>query len=134
MSLAGGIWKEFRTQFTFTEFKYECQICVVRIKLASTEHQEMNEQVKVTWRTLRTIARSLMVHAQFLEAYIHFTFMYTADHILPVLPIKYLINEYGEPTTTFKLFTDTKPSIPHLHVYFFRVLYEKLLQILGKRR
>ena len=91
------------TQFTFTEFKYECQICVVRIKLASTEHQEMNKQVKVTWRMLRTIARSLMVHAQFLEAYIHFTFMYTADHILPVLPIKDLINEHGDPTTTFKL-------------------------------
>ena len=42
-----------------------------------------------------------------------------AGHILPVLPIKYLINEDGEPTTTYKLATGTKPSILHLRVLFF---------------
>ena len=49
--------------------------------LAAPEHQEMNKQVKVTWRLLRTIVYSLMVHARFLEAYIHFTLMYATDHI-----------------------------------------------------
>ena len=61
--------------------------------LAAPKHQEMNGQVEITWSTLRTLAHSLMVHARFSEVYIHFAFMYTTDHILPVLPIKDLINE-----------------------------------------
>ena len=32
--------------------------------LAAPEHQEINGQVEVTWRTLHTIAHSLMVHAR----------------------------------------------------------------------
>ena len=77
--------------------------------LASPEHQEMNVQVKVTWRTLRTIARSLMVHTRFSEVYIHIAFMYTTNHIFLVIPIKDLINEYSDLTTPFKLATGMKP-------------------------
>ena len=55
--------------------------------LAAPEHQEMNGKVEVTWRTLRTIAHSLMVHARVSEAYIHFALMYMTYHILPVLLI-----------------------------------------------
>ena len=76
------------TQFTLTEFKEECQICGFRLTLAAPEHQEMNRQVEVTRRTLRTVAHSLMVHAIFTEVYVHFVLMYTIDHIFPVLPIK----------------------------------------------
>ena len=54
------------TQFTSTEFKEECQTYGVHLTLAAPEHQEINGQVKVTWRTLRTIAYSLMVHARVL--------------------------------------------------------------------
>ena len=70
----------------------------------------MNVQTEVTWRTLRTIAHSIMVHARVSEAYIHFTLMYTTDHIFLVLPIKDLINEDGEPTTPFKLATRVASS------------------------
>ena len=52
------------TQFTLTKFKMGFQIFGVCLTLASPEHQEMNGQVEVTWRTLRTIAHSLMVHAR----------------------------------------------------------------------
>ena len=52
------------TQFTSKEFKEECQTCGVRLTLAEPEHQEMNGQVEVTRRTLRTVAHSLMVHAR----------------------------------------------------------------------
>ena len=69
----------------------------------------MNGQVEVTWRTLRKIAHSLMVHARVPENYIHFALMYTTDHIFSVLPIKDLINEYGYPTTPHKPATCTKP-------------------------
>ena len=80
------------TQFVSTYLKEECQTCGVNLMLASPEYQEMNMQFEVTCRTLRTIAHSLMVHARVLEAYIHFTLMYTKYHIFPVLPIKDLIN------------------------------------------
>ena len=76
----------------------------------------MNVKVKVTWIMLHTISHSLMVHARFLEAYIHFILMYTADHIFPILPIKYLIDKDGEPTMPFKLATGMKPSISYLCV------------------
>ena len=82
-------------QLTSTDFKDECQTCGVRLTLVAPEHQEMNGQVEVTWRTLRTVSHSVMVHSRFLEVYVHFALMYTTDHIFPVLPIKDLINEDG---------------------------------------
>ena len=88
------------------------------LTLAAPEHQEMNGQVEVTWRTLRTVAHSLMVHDRVPEVYVHFALMYTTDHIFPVLPIKYIINEDGDPTTPHRLATGTKPSVSHLRVLF----------------
>ena len=78
----------------------------------------MNGQVEVTWRTLRKIAHVLMVHARVPEIYVHFTLMYTTDHIFPVLPIKDLVNEDEYPTTPYKLTTGKKPSVSHLRVLF----------------
>ena len=78
----------------------------------------MNRQVEVTWRMLRTISRSLMVHARVSEVYIHFPLMYTTDHIFPVLPIKDMINEDSDTTTPFKLATGTQPSLSHLCILF----------------
>ena len=106
------------TQFTSAEFKNECQTHRVCLTLAAPEHQEMNGRVEVTWRRLRTVEHSLMVYAIVLEAYIHLAFMYMTDHIFPVLPIKDLINEDGDPTTPHKLATGTKPSVSHLRVLF----------------
>ena len=59
-----------------------------------------------------------MVNARVLESYIRFAFMDTTDNIFPVLPIKDLINEDGNPTTPFKLATSTKPSVSHSRVLF----------------
>ena len=100
------------------EFKDECRTHGDRLTLAASEHQEMNGQVEVTWRTLRTVAHSLMVYARVPEVYVHFTLMYTTYHIFPVLPIKDLINEHGDPTTPHKLATGTKPSVSHSRVLF----------------
>ena len=71
----------------------------------------MNGKVEVTWRTLRTVAHALMVHARVPEIYVHFTLMYTTDHIFTVLPIRYLINEDSDPITPHRLATGTKPSV-----------------------
>ena len=86
--------------------------------LAATEHQEMNGQVEVTRRMLRTTAHSIMLHGIFSEGYIHFALMYTTYHIFAVIPIKDLINKDGDPTTPFKLATGTKPSVSHLRMLF----------------
>ena len=83
---------------------------------------------------MHKIAHSLMVHARVLEAYIHFVLIYTTDHIFPGLPIKDMINEYGDPSMPFKLAKGKKPSVSYLRVLFFHVLYGKLLRMLTKRR
>ena len=87
--------------------------------LAAPEHQEMNGKFEVTWRTLCTIAHSLMVHPRVSEVYIHFVIMYTVYHIFLVLPIKYMTNEDGNPTKPHRLATGTNPSVSHLRVLFF---------------
>ena len=106
------------TQLTLTELKQECQTCGVFLTLEAPEHQEMNGQVEVTWRTLRIIAHFIMLHGRVSEAYINFALMYTIDHIFPVLTIKYLINEDGNLTMPFKLATSTKLSVSYLRVLF----------------
>ena len=107
------------------ELKYECQTCGVCLMLEAPEHQDMNGQVEVTWRTLRTFTHALMVHARVPEVYVHFALIYTTDHIFPVLPIKYLINEDGDPTTPKKMATGTKPSVSHLRMLFCRCVVQK---------
>ena len=57
----------------------------------------------MTWRTLRTVAHYIMVHARFPEVYVHFILMYTTDHIFPFIPIKYIINEYECQTCGVRL-------------------------------
>ena len=120
-------------QFTSTEFKEEFQNSGVNLTLAAQEHQEMNAQVKVTWRTLRKIAHYLMVHARVLEAYIHFALMYTADHIFTVLSIKDLINEDVDPITPYKLATGMKPSVSHLRVLFCPCVVQKATVHVGTK-
>ena len=71
----------------------------------------MNGQVEVTWRTLQTTASSIIVHAWVLYEYIHFVLMYKTHQIFTVFPIKYLLNQDGEPTTPHKLETGTKLSV-----------------------
>ena len=105
----------------------------MHLKLEAPEHQEMNGHVKLIRRTLRTIEHSLMVHARVLEAYIHFVLMYTADHILPMLPVKYLVNEDGDPTMPFKLATGTKPSVSNLHVLLCPCVVQKATAHIDKK-
>ena len=66
-----------------------------------------------------------MVHTRILEAYIHFTLIYTINHIFPVLTIKDLINKDGNPTTPFKPATGTKPSLSHLRMLFYPCVVRK---------
>ena len=71
-----------------------------------------------------------MVHAQVSDKYIHCAVMYTTDNIFPVLPIKHLVNQCGEPNMPQKLVTGTKPSVSKPRVLFSHVLYERQLHML----
>ena len=51
--------------------------------------------------------------------------MYTTEHIFPVLLIKDIINEDGDPTTPYKMATGTKPSVSYLRVVFFPCVVQK---------
>ena len=79
------------------------------------------------------ISHSLMVHARVSEDYIHFALMYLEDHIFPVLAIKYLMNQNGEPTTPSKLATGTKPSMLHLCVLFCPCFVQESTAHFGER-
>ena len=93
----------------------------------ASEHQEINGQVEVTWRTLRTVANSLIAPARVPEVYVHFALMHTIDNIFLFIPIKYLMNEDGDPTTPHKLATGTKPSVSHLRVLFCPCVVHKAM-------
>ena len=121
------------TEFTSINFQDECQTRGVWITLEAMEHKEMNVQVKVTLRTFHTIAHSLMVHAQVSDVYIHLPLMYTADHILPVLPIKELISKDSDPNTPNKLATCMKPSIFHLRILFCPCVVRKSTTHVGTK-
>ena len=55
------------------------------------------------------------------------------DNILPVLPIKDLINGDGEPNIPFKIATGTKYSISHLHVLFCPCVVQKSITHVGTK-
>ena len=74
-----------------------------------------------------------MVHDRVLEAYINLALMYTTDRILPVLPIKDMINEDDKPITPFRLATGTKPSILHLQVLFCPCVVRKATAHVGTK-
>ena len=62
-------------QFTSKDFQEGIYVFRVRLELSAQDHQLMNGQVEVTWRTLRTISHSIMVHAWVSDIYIHFALM-----------------------------------------------------------
>ena len=82
------------TNFTSKEFQKGLSVPGVQLELVVLDHQKMNGQVEVTWRKLQNIAHSIMLHARVSDKYIHFLFMYTTDHIFPVIPFKNLVNQY----------------------------------------
>ena len=99
-------------------FQESLSVRGVHLNLTPLYHQYMNGQVKLTWKTLRTIVHSIMVKAQVSYDYKRFTLMYTTHHIFLVLPINHLVNQDVELNTPQKMATVTKPSVSNLRVIF----------------
>ena len=70
---------------------------------------------------------------EILDDYIRFEVIHTADHILPVLSIKYLINEDSNQTTPFKLATVTKPLLFYLCILFCPCVVQKATAYVGTK-
>ena len=51
--------------------------------------------------------------------------MYKTDHIYTILTIKNLVNQDGEPATTHKMKTGSKPSLANLCVLFCQCFVQK---------
>ena len=66
-----------------------------------------------------------MVHTRVSDEYIHFSLMYTTDHIWPDLPINKLVNQDGEPTMTHKLSTGIKTSVSNQRVLLYTCVVRK---------
>ena len=119
--------------FTPKEFQEGLYVHGLLLALATPDHKEINGQVEVACQTLRTISHSIMVTAWVSDEYIHFSLIYTTGRILPVLPIKHLVNQDGEPTTRHKMATVTKTSVSDPRIYSFHVLYKRQLHMLMQR-
>ena len=59
----------------------------------------------------------------FFGEFIHFSLMYTTDHIFTGTPIKHLVNQGGEPTTPHKLVTGKNLQYQTYVFYSVHVLY-----------
>ena len=74
-----------------------------------------------------------MVYARVSETYIDFTLIYTAYHIFSVLIIKDLVNEDGEPTSSYKLAAGMEPSIFNLRLLFCLCIVRKATSYVGTK-
>ena len=66
-----------------------------------------------------------MVHVRVSDEYIHVLLMHMTDNTLPVILIKHLENQDGEPTTPQNMATGTKLSVSNLHVLFYPCVARK---------
>ena len=96
----GKIRADAGPQFTSEEFKDGCAVRGVNLTLAAPEHQEMNGIVESTWKNIRTIAHAQLNFGRVEESLTHFALIHAAHVIVPVLPLRDLVNEDGEQTTS----------------------------------
>ena len=68
---------------------------------------------------------SVMVQARVSGEYIHFALIYMTDHIFPVIPIKFLVNQDSEPTILYKLENGMKYSVSNLLVLLCSCVVQK---------
>ena len=66
------------------------------------------------------------MHERVSDEYIHFALMYTNYHIFPVIPIKHLLNQDGEPTMPHKLATGINFSVSNLRVLLLLCFVRKV--------
>jgi hypothetical protein len=62
------------SQFVTDAFKTFCTGLRIMVEIAAPKHQEMNGIVESAWRTIRLLARALMIHGRVSHAFQDFAF------------------------------------------------------------
>ena len=121
------------TWFTSREFQEGLCVHGALLELEAPDLHAMNVQVEVTCQTLQNLAHSIMANARVSDKYIHFTIMYTTNHIFPFIPIKHLVNYEDELTNpkTWKLAENLQYQTHVLYCVY--LLYERQLHMLTQR-
>ena len=104
-----GIRTDAGSAFMSQEFVKDCTEKRINVSHAAPRHQEMNGLAERSWRSIRDLAFSMIVHAQVGDKYYDFAL----DHAWKVfncLPIKGLEKD-GKPITPFESFFNVKPSL-----------------------
>ena len=98
----------------------------MHLTIAAPEHQEMNNIAESTGKNINTIAHSQMNFERVEEKFNHFALINTAHVIMPVLPLRDLVNESGKQTTLVELMTGNKARISRILTLLCLVIVKKL--------
>jgi transposase InsO family protein len=103
------------SRFTSAEFREHRRVAGITLSLAAPKKQYQNHIAERSWQTIRTMARSLLVHARLPDSFMHHALIYSC-HIFNVLPVKglYLNDHVGTP---YELFQGVRPAISQFRVF-----------------
>ena len=111
------------TNFTAEEFQEWCKDEGITLSIAGPHHQEQNAYAESTYWVCSQMARSMLVNANLPIEFFHFALDY-ALMILEVLPAKNLVDEHGNPVTTYQLLHHVKPRISRFKVFGCPVVFK----------
>ena len=112
------------TNFTSDDFKAWCRKERIQFTIAGPKHQEQNAFAETTYRTVSRMARAMLVHAHLPIDFYHFALDY-ALLILRVLPAKNLVDQEGNPITTYQLIHHLKPRVSRFKVFGCPVVFKR---------
>ena len=112
------------TNFTSDEFSQWCKDEGITLTIAGPKHQEQNAYAETTYKTVSQMARKMLVHAHLPLDFFHFALDY-ALLILRVLPPKNLMDEKGNPLTTYQVLHHMKPRVSRFKVFGCPVVFKR---------
>ena len=112
------------SNFTADSFKKWCKKESITLTIAGPHHQEQNAFAESTYRVCSKMARSMLAFANLPIEFFHFAIDY-AIMILRVLPPKNLVDERGNPITTYQLLHHVKPRISRFKVFGCPVVFKR---------
>ena len=112
------------SNFTSDDFRAWCRKEQINLTIAGPKHQEQNAFAETTYRTVSRMARAMLVHAHLPIEFYHFAIDYSLL-ILCVLPAKDLVDEKGEPITTYQLLHHLKPRVSRFKVFGCPVVFKR---------
>jgi hypothetical protein len=104
------------SQLTSKEFRQYCKDNNIHLTLAAPKKQYQIHLAEWSWKTVSTMAWSLLVHARLPDTFWYHALKYTT-YIFNVLPIHGLKGELDLPSTPYELFYNKKPNISRFRIF-----------------